>query len=147
MTELESRFSYVQNVVKYCEDAYPAGEKAEISQRAEGYIIDALEAISGDIESNAMNLVNMMSLQAEALGNLDAKLGHVKFQLKLVKETHATCELNKLRAPVVAPEQKSSSELLARPVVKRKAWAPMPLSTRFAMFDDVGHCLKKESVK
>jgi hypothetical protein len=33
-------------VIKYCEDAYPAGEKADVAQRAQGYMIDALEAVS-----------------------------------------------------------------------------------------------------
>jgi hypothetical protein len=37
--------------------------------------------------------------------------------------------------------------MLERPAVKRKPWARMPLSTRFAMFDDVGLCLKRETVK
>jgi len=82
--ELDSRFNYIQNVVKYCEEAYPAGDKADVSNRAEGYIVDALQAIAGDIEANAANLASMVALQAETLGSLDAKLGHVKFQLRLV---------------------------------------------------------------
>ena len=46
-----------------------------------------------------------------------------------------------------AHDPKPSIEVLDRPDVKRKAWAAMPLATRFAQFDDLGHCLKKESVK
>jgi len=147
LNELDSRFSYVQNVVKYCEEAYPTGDKTDITQRAEGYIIDALEAISGDIESNANALVDTMSLQSDMLRGLDAKLCHVKFQLKLVKETHATVELNKLRAPVETKSTQPVVERLDKPSYRRKAWGRMPLTTRFAMFDDVGHCLKKEDVK
>jgi hypothetical protein len=59
-----------------------------------------------------------MALQAEGLGHLDAKLGHVKFQLQLVKATHATVELNKLRAPVAAVEPLPAVAMLDRPVVK-----------------------------
>ena len=136
----------MQNVVKYCEDAYPTGDKADVSSRAEGYIIDALDAIAGDVEKNARNLVGMLSLQADALGQLDAKLGHVKFQLSLVKATHATVELNKLRAPVSSAPLLPAVEMLDRPAVRRKAYASMPLATRFAKFDDMGHCLKKEAV-
>ena len=44
--ELQSRPAYVQNVVKYCEEAYPTGDKTEVSSRAEGYIVDALQAVS-----------------------------------------------------------------------------------------------------
>ena len=72
-------------MVKYCEEAYPAGEKADVSSRAEGYIVDALQAIAGDIETNASNIASMVALQAETLGNIDAKLNHVKFQLQLVR--------------------------------------------------------------
>ena len=93
----------------------------------------------------------MVALQTEELDILNAKLQHVKFQLKLVKETHATVELNKLRAPVRssaaqnavnAPAKESENarfgdldavEMLANPVMKRKAWARMPIAHRFAM--------------
>jgi hypothetical protein len=51
--ELQSRFAYVQNVVKYCEDAYPTGDKTDVSSRAEGYIIDALQAVSGSLPNHA----------------------------------------------------------------------------------------------
>ena len=54
--------------------------------------------IAGDIEANAKNLVDVLSLQSEELGVVSSRLQHIKFQLRLVKETHATVELNKLRA-------------------------------------------------
>jgi hypothetical protein len=73
-----------------------------------------LPQIASDIESNAANLVSMMSLQADCLSALDAKLGHVKFQLRLVKETHATVELNKLRAPVTQHAARPVSEVRPR---------------------------------
>ncbi len=53
----------------------------------------------------------MMALQTDCLSTLDAKLGLVKFQLRLVKETHATVELNKLRAPVLQPDAKPVVEV------------------------------------
>lgn len=56
--------------------------------------------IAGDIEVNAKNLVDVLSLQSEELGVVASRLEHIKFQLQLVKETHATVELNKMRAPV-----------------------------------------------
>ena len=114
-------------------------------------ILSHLRQIAGDIEANAKNLVDVLALQSEELSVVGAKLQHVKFQLQLVKETHATVELNKLRAPVrltnnndssietkeeepssaaVAGRKKEGSfgdrpvvEMLAKPLVKRQAWA------------------------
>lgn len=133
MQEINSRFAYVENVVNYCEAAYPTGDKAAVAEQAEGYLTDALQAvrarlclqrrsaiiahhpyhhhnltctshaqtqIAGDIEVNAKNLVDVLSLQSEELGVVASRLEHIKFQLQLVKETHATVELNKMRAPV-----------------------------------------------
>jgi hypothetical protein len=73
--------------------------------------------ITGDIEKNATSLLSSLSLQADCLGHIDAQLDHVKFQLQLVKATHATVELNKLRAPVATVEAKPAVAMLERPVV------------------------------
>jgi len=76
--------------------------------------------ITGDIEKNAAGLISSLSLQADCLGHLDAQLNHVKFQLQLVKATHATVELNKLRAPVATVEAKPAVAQLERPVVSKR---------------------------
>ena len=48
LQEISSRAGYVENVVKYCESAYPSapgGDKPAVAEQAEGYLTDALQAV------------------------------------------------------------------------------------------------------
>uniref|UniRef100_A0A7S2S8L7 Uncharacterized protein n=2 Tax=Rhizochromulina marina TaxID=1034831 RepID=A0A7S2S8L7_9STRA len=147
ISQLQGRYQYVQNVIQYCEQAYPTGDKGQISVQAEGYLTDALEAIATDVKENADALGMLMELQMQEVDQLAAKLKHVKFQLSLVKETHATSELNKLRAPVEPHTKTGVVGALREPHVRQKPYARRRMAEKLAMFDNVGHCLKREQVQ
>lgn len=173
-------------VIEYLEQSYLRADsqqaKDDVEKEAQGYLVDALKTVVGDISTTARNLEQFVELQVDAVDGLSTQVDLLKTKMALYKEQHGSekfhgyrdniitasgtykrkldeeelkktnAKLSSVLVPAVhqvsdlssGEEKKEEDGEQSRKVTANKR---VPLSERFARFDDVGECLDKESDK
>jgi hypothetical protein len=111
-------------------------------------MIDALSAVTKDIELISTNLTSFLDLQVTAIESLAPQLELVKNRIALVKAQHAQNRLQRTRKVVHSQVPEQKKEALPESEVSLNsrnlgAYQRIPLSERLKMLDGVGNCLSK----
>ncbi|GMI47944.1 hypothetical protein TrCOL_g8877 [Triparma columacea] len=148
LIDLRNKHGYVNEVIQYCETAYLSNDKKEIEAQTKEYMIDALSAVTKDIELISTNLTSFLDLQVTAIESLAPQLELVKNRIALVKAQHAQNRLQRTRKVVHSQVPEQKKEALPESEVSLNsrnlgAYQRIPLSERLKMLDGVGNCLSK----
>jgi len=151
ITTLESRDSFMHQVIDYCEKAYFTDRNA-LSQTTKDYLSDALKTIVNDINITATNLETFVSNQVLVVDSVTSQLDSVHLRLKLSREKYAHKNLNSFRqlhrySAESTPVRPLSQSDVPQICSTLPEYAPIPLPNRLATLDDIGFCLSREEIK
>ena len=95
--------SDVRQVIEWCESSYQqAPDKREVVATTREYLADALESVAADVGGVAQQLADLLDLQADAIGDLDASLASARARLDLARAAHAGRRMARLCSPELA---------------------------------------------
>jgi hypothetical protein len=145
LMDLRNKHGFVNKVIQYCETAYLTEDqdKADITAQTQEYLVDALGAVSKDIEIICANLTGFLDLQCDAISSLGPEIDLVKSRIALTKASHAQGLLvNDRRSGTNVPvERKQKMEALEgeKSVVAMAGFKREALSERLKRLDSVGN--------
>ncbi|CAM9443751.1 unnamed protein product, partial [Laminaria digitata] len=136
---LKQKKSSVDQVVDYCEGSYlvPGANKREVWLRTEEYLKDALGSVVTDIEDVAINLLDFVNAQADAVESVTSDVVVARTRLLRAREQSAATRLLALRrAAGEAPARQKIVVLTGseRPTKCR----PLPPRKRISLKEKLG---------
>mmetsp|Transcript_16376 Transcript_16376/g.21396 ORF Transcript_16376/g.21396 Transcript_16376/m.21396 type:complete len:170 (+) Transcript_16376:65-574(+) len=142
LNELGAKHRHIEDIIQWAEASYQTGDKKLVQAQTKEYIVDALDAVTKEIEATSGKLMQFLTMQNEAIDSMTTQLEIVKERLAVAKDNNAFTRLKTFRKPVQVERRNEKSQIITDE--ERDIYMPAAityekdLDARFKRFDQIG---------